>query len=519
VKALKWLLIVLAGLIVLAALFYAEEDWRGKRAWEKFKHEWEAKGERFDLTGLIPPPVPDDQNFAMTPVVFTSYGSILTRDGKFIPDKDRDTNFINRLSMSVVLDDESPTNGTGNWLTVKTSDLKVWQNYYRTLAATNDEFPVTAQPQTPAADVLLALSKYDSTVEELRQAGQLPYSRFPLDYDSKNPAIILLPHLANLRGCTRVLQLRAIAELQCSQNEKALNDIKLMFRLSESIRTEPILISQLVRIAILQIALQPVWEGLASHKWSDEQLVILDTELAKLDFLADYEFSMRAERAFDIGIIEYLRHQNSIQEVRKISQMSRDESGIKPRDVIIFYLGPSGWIDQRELRISRFFAHWYFPVANVDLQIFSPAAVRNADETLRVETGNFQRGDFLERLLLPALGAAAKKFAFAQNSVNLARMACALERYRLAHGEYPETLDALVPQFIEKLPHDIIGGQPSQGSGSASQPLHYRRTADGKFLLYSVGWNETDDGGQVVLKEDGTVDRDKGDWVWQYPTK
>jgi hypothetical protein len=45
-------------------------------------------------------------------------------------------------------------------------------------------------------------------------------------------------------------------------------------------------------------------------------------------------------------------------------------------------------------------------------------------------------------------------------------------------------LDALVPQFIEKLPHDIIGGQP----------LHYRLMDDEKFLPYSVGWNEKDDG-------------------------
>ena len=91
----------------------------------------------------------------------------------------------------------------------------------------------------------------------------------------------------------------------------------------------------------------------------------------------------------------------------------------------------------------------------------------------------------------------------------MARVACALERYRLAHGEYPETLDALAPQFIEKLPHDIINGQP----------LHYRRTDDGQFVLYSVGWNETDDGGKVVLTKGGSVDREKGDWVWQYPAK
>jgi hypothetical protein len=93
--------------------------------------------------------------------------------------------------------------------------------------------------------------------------------------------------------------------------------------------------------------------------------------------------------------------------------------------------------------------------------------------------------------------------------VGLARTAVALERYRLAHGEYPETLDALAPQFIEKVPHDVVGGQP----------LHYRRTPDGQFVLYSVGWNETDDDGEVVLKKDGAVDISNGDWVWRYPAK
>jgi subtilase family serine protease len=56
------------------------------------------------------------------------------------------------------------------------------------------------------------------------------------------------------------------------------------------------------------------------------------------------------------------------------------------------------------------------------------------------------------------------------------------------------------------LPHDIINGQP----------LHYRRTADGQFVLYSIGWNETDDGGVVVLNKgsSSTVDINRGDWVW-----
>jgi hypothetical protein len=76
-------------------------------------------------------------------------------------------------------------------------------------------------------------------------------------------------------------------------------------------------------------------------------------------------------------------------------------------------------------------------------------------------------------------------------------------------GAYPESLDALAPQFIAKLPHDVINGQP----------LKYHRTTDGRFILYSVGWNETDDGGIVGLKESGSVDINMGDWVWTYPAR
>jgi hypothetical protein len=113
------------------------------------------------------------------------------------------------------------------------------------------------------------------------------------------------------------------------------------------------------------------------------------------------------------------------------------------------------------------------------------------------------------RIAIPNFTKAILTTARNQSLVDQGQIACALERYHVAHGDYPETLDALVPQFIEKLPHDIIGGEP----------LHYRRTVDGKFLLYSVGWNETDDGGVAGKDKSGNDDRANGDWVWQYPSK
>jgi hypothetical protein len=154
-----------------------------------------------------------------------------------------------------------------------------------------------------------------------------------------------------------------------------------------------------------------------------------------------------------------------------------------------------------------------FLLSVVDLkqETVSPGLAHESDRRLMAETRQASPYNILERMLMPALGRAVKNFAYAQSSVDLARTAIALERYRLAHGEYPESLDALAPQFIAKVPHDVIGGQP----------LKYRREANGLFTLYSVGWNETDDGGVVVFKESSPdrVDVDKGDWVWRYPQK
>ncbi len=502
------LLFKLACLATLIALFYAEENWRGWHAWSRFKKESEAKGEKFDRQSVIPPPVPDDQNFALTPLVFTSYGQMLTRDGKMIPVKDRATNFVNRMQMHIAGDD-SPldwrTNGTGNWQKAEVADLTAWQNYYHTLAIKMNLFPIAPQPQTPAQDVLLALSKYDSTIEELRAAGRLPYSRFPLEYDKDRPFDILLPHLACLKSGGQVLQLRSLAELQTGQSERALADVKLLLRLTDSIRTEPFLISHLVRIAMANLALQPVYEGLAEHKWSDAQLTGLDAELARLNFVADYQFAMRGEMALcDDGAFDYLRHHP--EELLKLSETGEGSS--LPRATVARLI-PGGWFYQNQLRCTRLMVQQYIPVADLNLETISPEKIRRADEVLRADTKHMTPYNVMEKILMPALGAAAKRFAFGQSSVDLARTAIALERYRLAHGEQPESLDALAPQFMEQLPHDIINGQP----------LHYRRTSDGQFLLYSVGWNETDDGGEVVFRKGSTpgVDISQGDWVWRYP--
>jgi hypothetical protein len=103
--------------------------------------------------------------------------------------------------------------------------------------------------------------------------------------------------------------------------------------------------------------------------------------------------------------------------------------------------------------------------------------------------------------LIPNFSTAARFTARDQTSANEAEIACALERYHLSHGDYPETLKALVPDFMEKVPSDVIGGAP----------LHYQHQANGKFLLYSLGWSERDDHGSPGKGRDDS----DGDWIWK----
>ena len=500
--------IILLPILIVA--FYAEEDWRGWHALNQFKKECEAKGEKFDRQSVVPSPVPDDQNFAFTPIVATSYEWMLDKNGHEI--KPHRTNVIERLRMSV---SGQPDTGeiylahatnAGDWAIAKLTDLKGWQQYYRKIYSTTNEFPIPPQPQSPAADVLLALSKHDLDIEELREAAKLPGSRFPLEYDNDNPAAILLPHLASLRICSQTLALRATAELQNDQSGKALDDVKLSLRLVESVRNEPLLISHLVRLAILQISVQPIYEGLAAHRWSDAQLIALEAELAKLNYLADYKLVMRGEMIlFQHGLIDYLRHHPE----KVITSFGVDayDSEAPRWQQSLCHLIPSGWFYQNELSCARLMVQFYIPLADTNRQTISPAMAHQADAAIESDRSHLNAYNVLENLLLPALSSAARKFAYAQTSADLARTAITLERCRLAHGEFPEKLEALAPQFIKEVPHDVIGGQP----------LHYHRTADGKFILYSVGWNETDESGVVGLKKDSErIDISQGDWVWKY---
>jgi hypothetical protein len=489
-------LFVLAALVTLGALFIAEEDWRGSRAWANYKREMEAKGERFDAARLIPPKVPDDQNFAMTPLfapIFDLPPEVLRQPLKLV------TNMVHGEAIVQAMDPKPVTNillrfqlpyplrGTNRftWQYALAGDLIPWAEGFRGTNSTGLRAEII-DPLQAASIVLDGLKPCEPGLDELEAASARPYCRFNIPYEEwPNPRVssAVVEHLALLKQLYQLLALHAEAEMVAGHSDLALKDMAVMFRLDDGLKEEPLLISQLVRMADIALMLRPIGEGLAEHRWTGEQLQVLEDRLRKTDVMVSTVQALYGERDiccnpnFDRG-----------------------------------YMSPRGWDRLEQLNFNRIFEESVVSRIDVEAREINPSVNLSMETAFQKShagvLGALLHHTLMARSTLPAFTRVPQKVAVAQSGVDLAMVACALERCRLTIGQYPEDLSALVPRFASALPHDIINGQP----------LNYRRTDNGRFILYSVGWNEKDDGGVVATKgKPPHADNEQGDWVWQYP--
>jgi hypothetical protein len=482
-RGIRRVLIVLAWMATIIALFIGEENWRGRRAWNQYRQATEARGESLDFAAYVPKPVPDDRNFAATPFLGSFFQpgiSILTNDlfaraADYIPGSKHEQDKSPRQFVDLVAWQMASA-------ALRSGPLKAGQQFK------TDQAGLAAR--AAAAPAIMEGMQPDAAVfAELRAASAREFSRYPVKYDLENPWAILLPHLGLTEMVCNRLKLQACAELVAGQASQALSDVKLILSLADSFKSEPFLISALVRLRFVdQIAIQPVWEGLAEHRWTDAQLQELQARFLSYDFPADLQQSLKVERACGILAVDL----------------------VKKQGIGRFIL--SGWLCQEKLNYCTLFDAQRKGVVDLEAKTISPDKVAsNSDELTRQIYGGNQLKALLHHraiaaMMLPALNRVEAKVAAAQTAADQAALACALERYRLANGQFPETLEALTPQFISRPPNDAITGQPYK----------YRRSADGQYILYSVGWNEKDDGG---VPGKSLFDQSQGDWVWSYPTQ
>ena len=460
-------LVALACLATLIAAFYTEENWRGKRAWEKCKQELEAQGEVLDWAAYIPQPVPDEQNIFKAPKMqewFVGRGA---------------TELSRKLT-------NSATGSVGSSNVIQDIDAaKAYLNWSDQI--TND-------------------------FNTIREALKRPYARMDGDYDK--PFEIPIPNFVAMRMVAQTLAQRTHCHLLLEQPENALRDLTLLHDLRFLLEAKPSgkpmsLVAAMINVAVTGLYANTIADGMRMRAWHEPQLAAIQKQLEEVNLPPLVRLALQSEPAAVCRSIETLGFGRLMQAVsnprHKPSLWERIWNWIKGLDMNIYALAPRGWLYQNMAVYVRLTVKYCDGFEN-DGQEIVPHQVKQSQSDILAALSHRTPFNVLARVGVPNFSRAFQTTVHNQTLVNETFIVCALERYRLAHGQYPETLDALVPQFADTLPHEVIG----------SQPLHYRRTDNGGFVLYSVGWNETDDGGQIVRKKDGTVDTysNEGDWVW-----
>ncbi|MGA2540056.1 MAG: hypothetical protein ABSG78_00695 [Verrucomicrobiota bacterium] len=565
-RILRRCLVGVAVLLTLIATFYTEESWRGKRAWENCKRALEAKGIKMDWVEDIPAPVPDEQNVLAVPEMqqwFVGRGpTVLSARLEDLADlyEVGDTNHPStRIVVAEVAFGQPGSNSPAGFTVLSYGDPKAktevakliedavgtyfadpWgfphlsrrpeeiqpakillqcqtapsakeleqfltngfhsagavssyeEENARIEPAGNGSYQVTMEVPGSAAELLARIAVLEPQFAVMRQALQRPYARMVGDYQNPkadfDPAFLHMSHLA------RVLGALAQCHLLLGQPEEALRDLTLsqdLCRLLESLpRNQWGLLVTLVHETVMAIDMGVIADGLRRHAWREPQLAALQEQLKKINFVSDLRQSSLKGPARISHYYENITPSDLgdavlghfIEESNAWTHLKASLAG---------HLIPRGWVYQNMVQLANGCLTLSESADSSGQKVF-PKKVDAAGIMARSHPSPY---NFMAIGSMRRNSGVFRKNAQVQTEVHEALIACALERYRLAHNSYPEALDALVPQFLDKIPPDLIGGQP----------LHYHRTGDGKFLLYSVGWNEKDDGGKPGSEDD---------WVW-----
>jgi hypothetical protein len=345
-----------------------------------------------------------------------------------------------------------------------------------------------------------------------------PVLDFNLDYQKGFD--LLLPYLAPLKRSVQWLNASALYDLHQGNPQNACADVRAMLAIVNGEADERILISQLVRIAMASISVNATWEILRDPKVSDNDLAQLQRDWQSLEFVSPLERTILFERAENAQEFEQIRESSE-----KFNKLWRN-----------FY-GPNAYLasgSKRSLFLRKWDEirwRWFWSYQDElsglqGLQVVVEATRMAETNRSFQSTELFLNTNFTQRnrkqgsvdglrgvFSANASGAALRKAARVQTARNVVVTAIALKRYELQHHQLPNTLDELIPEFLKSIPTDYMDGQP----------LRYRRNGDGTFLLYSVGENGLDDGGNpaflkyVQSSNYYWQNSEAIDWVWPQP--
>jgi len=340
-----------------------------------------------------------------------------------------------------------------------------------------EEFPRTFSADIKAASEAL-LQENAPCLEKLRVVATMRRSRFPLDFSKGFD--MDLSHLAPLRSAVRLLVLDAECKADSGKFEEASQSLADALRVGETLRYEPVLISQLVRIAMHGIACRGIERVLNRGNVIGLDYGMLQSLLDKAEDTDSLYRSLVGEQCTVIHSFPVPGNANADEWLRKSGG------------------GNQYWLI-RKANLSlhtQDFDQFLFSMGQlIDSSKLSPVVRREEFEEVEAALDAMQanKWDKLTHTVTLNIVPPFTRLYFAvdRDAANLRTTSAglAVAQYRSEHGQLPESIDALVPKYLAKVPEDPFN----------EQPLHYQPKDNG-FTVYSVSGNTTDDQGVAPEK-------------------
>jgi hypothetical protein len=461
-----------AALPIIIFSFYGYQNWHSRRAWSRFQKELKQRNETLDVAALLPGPVSASQNFALTPAfrnwVHPNGSNAATRT---LVDKLKQFDLSNTQPGSI-----TPGMEWAKQTVAPLGDYLAWLEPTVT-------FHTEPSRGELAHALLQSLHGHEATMRELTTAAHLPY--FQTSTNGNASAVLYPTRIENaaLERLHMLFQVRACAVLVTNRNAEAAEDLMSGLQLVRLARQIQDAKSPMRAQVLLGRSVQPLWEGLIQHRWTEAQLAAFQNELGQFNLLADYTNALRRVARANIENWQKLAQRKSTGFLPPAGYGDSDDS--------VWQMQPRAWWLENCMQLYQVVET---AIGNVDVaggRVFLDGRWSDLDG---LPLDSDSRSLFQQTFW----GASPWSVVFAQTAVNQAILACALERYRLAHQHYPERLEQLMPEYSRTIPNDVVRGRP----------MLYENAGDGRFILWSVGPNQTDDHHKLL----------SDDWVWSFPT-
>lgn len=327
---------------------------------------------------------------------------------------------------------------------------------------TQTEMPLPAEPleEEMLQRIRDYLALYAEPLRLVHEGGKLSKSRYPIDM--RQTQATLLPHLARLRQLTRLKALEALYAAESGNEADAVRAIQDAIALARSVRREPTLISQLVRISCTDIAARVVEQVLNRVAVSDSNLRKLLAEFGSLEDGEDMLAGLFGERwmwTIPISIVrEDVREMVIDDKARKIwgenpSEYARltissgdvrlpDTTGIEATEEEMKAKEVELRAEQGELiKFQLENCDTAIALAKLPLtEMYQSVIALQEERSYDVDRGKGPDVPARERSLIAQARIIAK--------LRVTLIALAIERYRLRNGNIPDNLEPLVPEYI-----------------------------------------------------------------------